>query len=410
MGVTFFHIRLSGLFVIKVTAGIICFSFNSFIILCLNCSFSKKGIDDTLSYLQMNGLLFFLSTLGVFHGLGLSIYLIVFNKKKTLSKYLLGALILALSIRIGKSVLLYFDRDLPKIYLQIGLSACLFIGPLLYFYLQSVIKEHKTFPRAWTYSLTALLICIIALGIWRPYQLYPEFWNAVVVQSIYAVWFISVLMAGYLLVPTFRQVFNHYHSLVPSEKWLCAVYLGNAAIAAAFFLAFFGSSMAYYISGPLVFSFFLYLMGYGYFNNKRFENIDPPRQQKYQNKKIDQHTADAYLDALNKQMNDSKLYANPALKLQDVAAQLAIPKHQLSQLLNDNLGKSFKTYLNEHRVLAACDLMQTDHNLSLEGIGYEVGFRSKSTFFTTFKKIMQLTPAQYHRENSLNAAKNGSVL
>jgi len=109
-------------------------------------------------------------------------------------------------------------------------------------------------------------------------------------------------------------------------------------------------------------------------------------------------------------MNNDKIYTKPALKLKTVADQLSIPSHQLSQLLNDNLGKGFKTFINEHRIKEACTLMRTHTQLSLEGIGYEVGFRSKSTFFTTFKKLMNMTPAQYQTQIGSKTSKNGSLL
>ena len=80
-------------------------------------------------------LLFFFSALGAFNGLILSLYFSFFNSKKYLCNYFLGALLFALSVRIGKSVFVYFDGTLPKIYLQIGLSACFFIGPFLYCFL-----------------------------------------------------------------------------------------------------------------------------------------------------------------------------------------------------------------------------------------------------------------------------------
>jgi AraC-like DNA-binding protein len=67
----------------------------------------------------------------------------------------------------------------------------------------------------------------------------------------------------------------------------------------------------------------------------------------------------------------------------------------LSQLLNENLGKSFPTYINEYRVNEACKLITSNGNLSFEAIGYEAGFNSKSTFYTAFKKVKNITPADF---------------
>ena len=344
----------------------------------------------------MVGLLFFFSVLGAFNGILLSAYLFFSNKEKQLSKYLLGGLVLALSIRIGKSVLLYFDRDLHKLYLQIGLSACLFIGPFLYYYLKSVIQPVTKFPKQWKWTLLSLLAFILIAGSIRPYHHYPLFWNNVLIYIIYSAWFLGVVGTGYILGPIFKKGISSQEKLTPSDKWLLAVYLANFIIAGAFFLAFFGFSMAYYISGPLVFSFFLYLAIFGYFytDNAQFSE---QKSVKYANKKIESTEANELLTQLNAIMQTG-IHKDSKIKLKTVAEKLAIPTHRLSQLLNDNLGKSFNAYINEYRIEAACQLLETSHNLSLEGIGYEVGFNSKSTFFTTFKKIKRLTPAQYQQQ------------
>jgi len=360
--------------------------------------------------MSMNSLIFFFSALGVFNGILLSLYLFVFSKQKSLSKYLLGALILALSIRIGKSIILYFDRDVHKLVLQIGLSACLFIGPLLYFYLRSVLDQTKKLPSKWMWSLLSLLAVIVVVGTIRPYHIDPVFWNAYVVNGIYCVWFIGVCAAGLALVPQVIKSYGSKGKISPLEKWLSAIFLGNVIIATAFFMALFGYSWGYYISGPLVFSFFLYILAFGYFNDKWFETASKPTIEKYQNKKIDGAEAEKLLKELYKLMNNKKIFTNPTLKLKTVADHLNIPSHQLSQLLNDNLGKGFKPFINEHRIKAACQLLGTKHQLSLEGVGYEVGFRSKSTFFTTFKKLMNVTPAQYQEQLSLKTSQNGSIL
>ncbi len=349
----------------------------------------------------MSNVIFFFSVLGVFNGILLCLYLFLFAKEKSLSQYLLAALILALSIRIGKSIILYFDRDVHKLVLQVGLSACLFIGPFLYYYFRSVLDQIKEIPTNWKRSLWSLLGAIIIIGTLRPYHQDPDFWNRYVVHSIYIVWFICVCASGYVLIPKLLQSLKLEKKLSPLEKWLSAIYAGNVIIAAAFFLAIFGFPWAYYITGPLVFSFFLYVLAFGYFNNKWFEQAPKQANGKYLNKKIDQAEAAILLKNLDQLILEEKIFTNPGLKLKMLADQLDIPPHQLSQLLNNNLGKGFKPFINEHRIKEACKLIATEHQLSLEGIGYEVGFRSKSTFFTTFKKLMHLTPAQYQEQLSV---------
>ncbi len=348
----------------------------------------------------MNSLIFFFSALGVFNGFLLVAYLLFFSKNKSLSNNLLGGLVLALSLRIGKSIILYFDPDVHKLVLQIGLSACLFIGPLLFFYIKAVSLNITTIPKLWTLSLGLLLLAILVVGFIRPYHHYPVFWNAYVVHTIYLIWFLSIIAASISISPVFKKTLRDRTKLNSLEKWLSVIYLGNVIIAGAFFMAIFGSSMAYYITGPLVFSFFLYLLAFGYFNNRWFDLEDKPTLEKYRNKKIEPTEAQKLLIQLDELMSEHKLYTNPHLKLKDVADRLSIPSHQLSQLLNDNLGKGYKTYINELRISAACEMLGVNELLSLEGIGYDVGFRSKSTFFTTFKKVKECTPAQF-RDKSL---------
>jgi len=259
------------------------------------------------------------------------------------------------------------------------------------------LQQKTKLSKTWLVTLWSLLCIIIIAGTIRPYQAFPEFWNKRVIFFIYGIWLTGVLASGYLLTPIFKKYYKSHKDVEPFEKWLTAIYLGNVLIAGAFFMSFCGFSSGYYISGPIVFSFFLYLLTFGYFNNKWFENISNKRPEKYQNKKISSIEADKLLSNLSQLMVGDALYKKHQLRIKDVADKLDISLNQLSQLLNDNMGKSFKTYINEYRINAACELLATDHNLTLEGIGYEVGFQSKSTFFTTFKKIKLTTPSKYQQ-------------
>lgn len=358
----------------------------------------------------MTPFLFFFSVLGAFNGLVLSAYLLLFTKEKSLSKYLLGALILALSIRIGKSVFLYFDPSLPRNYLQVGLSACFFIGPFLYFYLKSVVERHTQLPKSWKLILIFFFLFITIVGLIRPYQIYPDFWNKTFTYIIYWQWLFFVLASSYLLRPILLKLIKKDSIIDANERWLLAIYGGNFIIFCTYFSVLYGLSSVYYITGPLVFSFFLYLAIFGYFYSDSAEFSTQKPLKKYANKKINNSEAQQLLTQLDQLMVQEHLYKNNQLKLKQVAEKLAIPTHRLSQLLNDNLGKSFATYINEYRIQNACQLLGTAHNLSLEGIGYEVGFKSKSTFFTTFKKIQKVTPAQYQQQIKQDLPLNGSIL
>ncbi len=84
-------------------------------------------------------------------------------------------------------------------------------------------------------------------------------------------------------------------------------------------------------------------------------------------------------------MVEKEMFKNPGLTLSELAKAINISSHQLSQVLNDNLGKNFTSYINEYRINRACLMIAANHPFSLEAIGYEVGFNSKSTFILLSK-------------------------
>ena len=128
-----------------------------------------------------------------------------------------------------------------------------------------------------------------------------------------------------------------------------------------------------------------------------------PEAEKYGNKKLSEGDAALIQNRLEKLIAEKAVYKNPDLKLSDVAREIITPPHQLSQLLNDNLGKSFTWYINEHRIDEACKILMTHNNLTIEAIGFEVGFNSRSTFFSAFKKIKGTTPALFQQQQAANS-------
>jgi AraC-like DNA-binding protein len=339
-------------------------------------------------------ILFFFSALGAFNGLLLSFYFFFLVKKRTISHFFLGTLLLALSLRVGKSVLFYFDRSLPEIYRQIGLSACFFIGPSLYFFLKSSLTPVKTLPSAWKIQLGILVGIITLGGAMVPYQGYPVIWNRVWVPFIYSQWAAYLIASGFLVKTNLQKLIKSPSMLSPYEWWILSVFLINVTIFGTYLWAFWGGL---YISAALTFSFALYTSVFILLNRKKNDDLfsNPLRLIP---KKISEDEAQVRLSALERLMKEQKLFKNPNLKLQDVAVGMNISAHQLSQFLNDHLGKNFTHFINEYRINEACVLLENETLLSIEGIGDEVGFNSKSTFFSTFKKLKGVTPATYKQQ------------
>jgi AraC-like DNA-binding protein len=343
-------------------------------------------------------LLFFFSALGAFNGLVLSCYFFFFTKKKQLSNYFLGILLLVLSIRIGKSVFLFFKPDLPRIYLQIGLSACFFIGPALFYFVKSSIEQTIVIPNKWKWNFIVLLAVILAIGIVFPYETYPKYWNLYIIKIIYLQWFVCILATGFLLKTIFYKVFSKRKAATERtingfEKWLLSIYVGNILIFTSYVLSLLPIHYPIYISGSIAYTFILYIFILKLLYRKKTDDLFSASSNKYGSKKVDNDTAAALIEKLHQLMAEKKIYRNANLTLGELSKEINISVHQLSQLLNDNLGKNFTAFINEYRINEACTIMVSDNRLTLEGIGYEVGFNSKSTFFATFKKLKGTTPA-----------------
>jgi AraC-like DNA-binding protein len=341
-----------------------------------------------------SGTLFFFSALGAFNGVLLSSYFFFFAHKRKVPHFFLGGLLMALSLRVGKSVLFYFDQDLPKTYLQIGLSACFFIGPALYFFLKSSIHPVKSVPRHWKVILGALFLFILLGGIVMPYQQYPAVWNKFWVPFIYLEWGLFVMAAGWLLRRTLHKVLRLQTRAPAQDIWLASVFIINTLIFATYLWAFWGG---FYLSAAITFSFALYVSVSVLFQRKNNEDLfgNVPRNAP---KKVSPEDAQAWASCLQKLMAEKQLFKNPNLKLPDLAREINLTAAQLSQFLNDGLGKNFTLFVNEYRIAHACELLKTNTRLSIEGIGDEAGFNSKSTFFAAFKKIKGVTPAVYQQQ------------
>ncbi|MBL8018389.1 MAG: AraC family transcriptional regulator [Leptospirales bacterium] len=93
-----------------------------------------------------------------------------------------------------------------------------------------------------------------------------------------------------------------------------------------------------------------------------------------------------------------KLFCDEDLTLPRLAQALNIASHQLSQYLNQHLGKNFTTYINEFRVNEARNLLLEQPDRTTLSIGLAVGFNSNSAFHEAFVRFTGIPPGRFRKK------------
>jgi CRP-like cAMP-binding protein len=102
--------------------------------------------------------------------------------------------------------------------------------------------------------------------------------------------------------------------------------------------------------------------------------------------------------AIESYMQQKQAFKRRGLTLSTMAAELSIPSHQLSHLLNEHYKKGFSTFVNGYRIEYIKDKLKNNNgwqHLKIEALGLEGGFSSRSVFFSEFRAQVGMSPAEY---------------
>jgi AraC-like DNA-binding protein len=116
-------------------------------------------------------------------------------------------------------------------------------------------------------------------------------------------------------------------------------------------------------------------------------------------KGINKATTSKIITELYALMDEEKLYKNPLLNRLDLATRLGISEGYLSQVINQEINKSIIQFVNEYRIEAAKELLNNPvfNKYSVEAIGMEAGFKSKSAFYSTFNTNTGISPGAFRK-------------
>ena len=113
-------------------------------------------------------------------------------------------------------------------------------------------------------------------------------------------------------------------------------------------------------------------------------------------KPIETDKINTYIEQINEYLKSAP-YTDPEFDLKSISTDLSIPYYHLEYLFryyNQYNFAEFRNVLRVRHVLQAFDQGEREHQ-SLEAIGQNAGFSSRSSFFRVFKQVTGKTPKQF---------------
>jgi AraC-like DNA-binding protein len=122
--------------------------------------------------------------------------------------------------------------------------------------------------------------------------------------------------------------------------------------------------------------------------------------EKYIRSGLKDKQAEAFLSDLILFVETQKPYLNRNLSIHDLSLMTKIPRHYITQILNERHKKSFFAFINEYRVNEVIRRFgdQENNNYTILAIAYDSGFNSKTTFNSIFKSHTGMTPGKYRKK------------
>jgi len=164
----------------------------------------------------------------------------------------------------------------------------------------------------------------------------------------------------------------------------------------------------------LVYLFFQPQILYGLSSFSKSENLVEDIKSQYstsndnRNLSLSEDMISEYQRRIEEYMEKEKPFLNRDFRMRNMVEDTGISRHHLSAVINTVYNKNFNRLVNEYRVKYIKNNIDNPEwsNLTLEGIGMEAGFKSRSTFLQAFKKETGMTPSEFREKAFENSPKS----
>ncbi|WP_207496966.1 helix-turn-helix domain-containing protein [Aridibaculum aurantiacum] len=333
-------------------------------------------------------ILIIVSGLGIFHGLFTAVLLWSTKAPNPLSNKLLSAVMVVLSLRVGKSVIMAFVDRFPMLYVYLGLCLMLFIGPLFLIYAKTVLQKNFALSKK---ELLHFVPAVVFIALGFPMQQFG-FRNLPEYIAIFCFLFFYIHFLSYILF-SWLKVIKAAESTTETKAWVNILTIGLSTIWFEYVLNLFEERVPY-ILGPIVYSVTVYVITFLAYKHKYLSAINTV---KYKTTGLSESETENLFATADELVQKEALYLDSNLTLAILSKRLKSSSQKLSMAINIRSGSNFNEYVNRYRIAHAEGLLKDPAlaNMSIAAIAYECGFNSLSSFNTAFKKINGRTPSMF---------------
>ncbi len=346
--------------------------------------------------------------IAIFQSLFLSLFFFTNKRGNRSGNRIFASLLLVFSINIGYSFTL--SEGMLQYFYQYGREISYFgqvsllIGPLLYFYVKSLLIPNFTLHKKDLIHTLLFFSSIVFFFVW-PLLNVPYNWN----KTIAFVYRIAPLVQDAFYMGLIFFTFRKSKISIKDFLWQGNAKISWLRIFVVGFILIWNIKLQGFIAFnvedlwkfcPYTESLY-FLVLFLFLNIIIFSVLKKPELftpiKRYESSEINQEDRVKYLAKLKYVLETGRLFLNPKLSLPILAKELSIPTHCLSQIINEEFNKNFNDFINGYRIAESKKLFAetTNGEKGILEIAYSVGFNSKSSFYVAFKKDTGLTPKQF---------------
>lgn len=358
---------------------------------------------------------------------------VLFGRKgeNQLANQLLALFIALMGGRLGQLLFLASDPSPFWDVVQGLLHPMAFLyGPLFYFYLRAFLERSFRFRRVHFWHLSpTLLALLLKLSSWlffpeldvnvlgKPAQVGMPF---LLIRVVYALVFVAYLAWGLRLIFRFRRRVREEASFSEEVHFRWLMFLAGVLLLPVASVILTAATIGPPVATPPDFGRLAPYPAYGVSlmivilslvtmlklevldgipESLKVEDEEDLAPTRYESSALTEAQKQRYLSQLKSHMDEQKPFLDQNLTLSVLSSQLGLNNKYLSQVINEKLDQNFLDFINGYRVALAQELLRKTsyQHYTVIAIAQEVGFKSKSAFYTAFKKGTGMTPTEWRR-------------